>query len=205
MTDKKPDSEDLELFKKCAQGDKKAWKLFVNKYSCLIYSSIHKIFKIKNFRYTKDDVDDLFSDIFLKLFENNCKKLHQFEGKNGCSPATWIRTIATRIVLDFLRTHKESDSIDNQNENENSPAKVLRDERELPDEKIKREEMEKLKEKIINELSPEDQLFLTLYYEREMEPEEIADTMNLSLNAIYSKKSRLLDKFEKILKKFDNS
>ena len=110
-----------------------------------------------------------------------------------------------RIVLDFLRTHKESDSIDNQNENENSPAKVLRDERELPDEKIKREEMEKLKEKIINELSPEDQLFLTLYYEREMETEEIADTMNLSLNAIYSKKSRLLDKFEKILKKFDNS
>ena len=120
MTDKKPDSEDLELFKKCAQGDKKAWKLFVNKYSCLIYSSIHKIFKIKNFRYTKDDVDDLFSDIFLKLFENNCKKLHQFEGKNGCSPATWISTIATRIVLDFLRTHKESDSIDNQDENENS-------------------------------------------------------------------------------------
>lgn len=198
-------SEDLELFIKCADGDKKAWELFVKKYSGLVYSSIHKIFKLKSFSYNKDDVDDLFSDIFLKLFENNCRKLRQFEGKNGCSPTTWIRTIATRLTLDFLKTLKKVDSLDNQDEQGNSPVIILLDERELADEKLEREDMEKLKEKIINELSPEDQLFLRLYYEKEMEPEEIADTMNLSLNAIYSKKSRLLDKFEKILKKFDNT
>ena len=63
--------------------------------------------------------------------------------------------------------------------------------------------MEEIKEKIIKELSAQDQLFLKLYYEKDLSPEEIAKNMNISVNTVYSKKARIREKFENSLKKFE--
>ena len=194
---------DFDLFRKCAVSDKNARSTFVNRFSGLVYDSIHKIFKAKNVKYNTEDIDDTFQNIFIKLFENNCKRIRQFQGKNGCSPATWIRTIAVRTTLDFVTTNKKFYSLNDSKEDKDPPLNLIKDSKELPDESLEKKEMEEIKEKVIKELSPQDQLFLKLYYERDLPPEEIAKIMNLSVNAIYSKKERLREKFEKILKKFE--
>jgi DNA-directed RNA polymerase specialized sigma24 family protein len=54
---------------------------------------------------------------------------------------------------------------------------------------------------LVDGLDAGDRLFLKYYYEDELSPEEIATVMSVTVSAIYSKKSRILDKLRSIAKK----
>jgi predicted DNA-binding protein YlxM (UPF0122 family) len=46
-------------------------------------------------------------------------------------------------------------------------------------------------------------LFLELYYRKELPPESIAEILSITVNAVYSKKTRIREKLIKIAKKKD--
>ena len=195
-------ASELELLKKCIEGGKKEWDIFVKNYSNLIYDTIIKTLKGKGHKYSQDETDDLFSEVFLSLLENNYKKLKQFQGKNGCSPSTFIRVIAMRATLDYLRKDKkELLSLDEENEEGIKALDFIKDTRESVYEKLETEESEKMMCEIIDELSPHDQLFVKLYYVKDLPPEEVASVLGISMNAFYSKNSRVSGKMEKIFRK----
>ena len=54
---------------------------------------------------------------------------------------------------------------------------------------------------MVNNLNANDMLFLKLYYEKELPPEEIAEILNLTVSTVYSKKNRIREKLQKIAKK----
>jgi len=54
-------------------------------------------------------------------------------------------------------------------------------------------EIEKKVKNIIESLSSKDQLFIELYYYKELKPEEIANILKISVNTVYSIKSRLIN------------
>ena len=72
-------------------------------YSKLVYYSIHQTFRVRGITPEQDDAGDVYGDVFLALFENDFARLRSFRGENDCSLASWIRLIASRKTLDYLR------------------------------------------------------------------------------------------------------
>jgi len=95
--------EDRRLLSKIISGDGKASEDFVRRFSNLVYRAIRYTLVTKHIIFSTQDLEDLHNTVFLNFFEQGCKKLRQYEGKNGCSLGTWIRIVAVRIVLNHLR------------------------------------------------------------------------------------------------------
>ena len=185
--------------RKCIAGDKKACEKFVKEFSDIVYRSVRQTLWIKNVYFNQEDLEDLHNTVFLKLFENQGKKLGQFEGRNGCGLGTWIRIITVRIVLNHIRK-KGLDSISGRKNCiplEDIPELILAD-REMQAKMEKAEKHQSIKDGI-RKLAPRDRLFLLLHYENGYSLKEVARTMKLSLNNAYIIKHRAIQKLKATL------
>ena len=90
---------DRELISGCVEQDRAALEELVIKFSDPVYRTIQYTCRARNISCSMQDVEDLHNSVFVSLFENRCKKLGQFKGKNGCSLYTWIRIITVRMVI----------------------------------------------------------------------------------------------------------
>lgn len=100
-------ASDIELIQGCLAGNEVASEAFVRRYSRLVYHSILGAIKSKGASISQQDVEDLHNTVFVSFFDKKCHKLRQFEGRNGCSLASWVRMVTVRAVLDFLRRRRD--------------------------------------------------------------------------------------------------
>ncbi len=152
--------------------------------------------------YLYQDLEDIHNSIFLSLIDDDYKKIRQYKGINGCTVSSWIMIISTNTTLNLMKKRNKPDtSIDDSSEENKAIIDTVADPQPSVIEQIAESEQAELLEKLMEGLNPNDRLFLKYYYEDELPPEEIAEIMNLSVSAIYSKKSRIIDKLQKITKK----
>ena len=182
-------------------GNKAAWDSFVERYTNLIYHTINKILRLHNSDLLYDDIEDIHNSIFLLLMENNYRKLRQYKGIDNCSVSSWIMVITTNFTINHITRRKTFVSLDSQDpEKGQSALEALPDDSALPSERLTDKEQANLLQELMSELKPNDKLFLKYYYEDELPPEEIASIMHLTVSAVYSKKSRIIDKLRNIAK-----
>ena len=175
----------------CLKGEKTAWDALVLQYSKLAYSTIRSTLTLHHALPQDDIVEDLHQDFFLGLCENEFRKLRHFKGERGCSLASWLRVIASRLTIDFLR---RQDSI---------PASLVDGPMACADPSadfISREE-ERSVAQAIEALSPRDRLFVEICFRRSLPPNDIAGIFNVSIGAVYTQKSRILAKLREVLEK----
>lgn len=180
----------------CVNGEKVAWDAFVLQYSSLVYHTIKKTFGLYHSDPRADLVEDLFQEVFLSLVQNDFKKLRQFSGDRGCSLASWLRIVAARLTIDFLRkqsapTVEVTDSLPSARP-------------DPPNSLIDSEQAGQLSP-ALEGLPPRDRLFLVLYYHKGFPPEEIAAILHVSVSAVYTQKSRILAKLREVLRKTRDS
>ena len=186
--------EERGLLTKCFSGDMEAGEALVRRFSNLVYQAVQHTFLVKHVRYTKEDLQDLHNTVFLRLFEEECKKLRQYEGKNGCSLATWIRLIAVRTVLDHLRK-KGVDSIARRDalisldevyglKGDDCDGVAL----------LERAEKERLLRQGIKNLPPRDRLFMKLHFDQGLPVAEVAAAMQISVENVYIIKHRAIQR-----------
>lgn len=191
-----PVGADRRLLDRCLSGDKKGSELFVQQFSDLIYRSVQHALRVKDIPYSKADIEDLHNTVFVELFDKGCKKLKQYEGRNGCSLASWIRLIAVRTVLNHLRK-KGVDAIASRKQ------RVPLD--DIPE--IKSDEMEALtsmeeaeRKRLVRDgirrLAPRDRLFMKLHFEQGLPMPQVADTMQISVRNAYVVKHRAIEKLK---------
>jgi RNA polymerase sigma factor (sigma-70 family) len=190
-----------QLLAACIAGDQQASDMFVRQYSDLVYRTVQYTLLNRNVRFTTMDLEDLHNTVFINLFDKRCHKLRQFKGKNGCSVATWIRIITVRLVLNAIR-RKGVDSITGQ---------VLRvpieDFTELESSQtetwqlMEKAEQESLIQKGISNLAPRDRLFMNLHFNQGFTIKEIAETMQLSVDNIYTIKHRAIKRLKSYVMK----
>ena len=192
-------SGDLALLTECISGSKEAWDAFVGRFSKLIYFAINKTLRLHNHSLPQDDVDDLFNSVFVSLLDHNYKKLRQFEGRDGCTLTSWIRLITINHTIDFLRGQKQHISIDDDSDDRQPLAARLPDRGTSFEERLEDAGTARALKEAIGELPESDRLFMELFYEKELKPEEIAGIMNVTVNTVYSKKNRIREKLQKIL------
>jgi len=193
------DSTAQEILNKCLSGgDRSAWEAFVRKYSKLIWNAIHKAFRTYSFRYSPEDLEDMYSSVFLALIDNDFKKLRQFKNENACSLSTWLSIITVRMTIDHMRKDKSRFIVE--------PAKEGTEIFELiPDNAYNADALLENKEKIdilrksVNILPPKDRMIYDLLFIKGLSNEETARSIGISVNTLYSRKHRIAEKIKQHL------
>lgn len=195
MTDIMETGDDfLDFLNRCTLKEKDAWDLFVERYSNLIYNYIIRTLKKYYYFFQNDEVDDIFNRIFVALLDKNCRRLRNFRGKNERSFGAYLREISFHITVDFLREQR------NFVELEQIQYRIC------DDDKNERFDLKELKELIgvlRDELPERHKYLFKLIYKEGLDLSEIADIMNLKLNAVHQLKFRMLNNLAKIAKKKD--
>lgn len=192
--------DDREFVQKCVKGDKSAWDEFVDKYSRLIYSYIHNVLKIKGSILTKDNINDLFQEIFLSLIKDNFKKLRSFKARNRCSLASWLRQVVINYTIDYIRKLRPAVSLDEENDDEFSLKEILTDGSPSVTDTLNQKEQFKYLKDCIERLNTDEKYFLELYINRGLSLEELKDHFKLSRPAIDMRKSRIIDRLRECFK-----
>jgi RNA polymerase sigma factor (sigma-70 family) len=169
----------------CIRGDKACWDAFVQQYSNLVYHTIRKTLTLHHVDSRDEVIEDLYQEFFVALIKEDCKKLGQFRGDHGCTLASWLRVVASRLTIDFLRK---------------TPAQTIEvsemlpsDEPDAADMMIDQEEANSLA-KAIESLSAREKLIIELSFQQSLPPEEIAGILKISVGTFYTQKSRVLAK-----------
>ncbi|MCK5244979.1 MAG: sigma-70 family RNA polymerase sigma factor [Desulfobacterales bacterium] len=188
--------KDRQLLSECLAGDRKASETLVQQFSDLVYRSVQYTLMTKDVSFNKFDLEDMHNTIFLKLFENRCKRLRQYQGKNGCSLASWIRMIAVRTVLDHLRKRGVDAMVW---QKKRIPLEALPelkcDEVEFGVQ-LEKTEQKRLLQDAMQKLPPRDRMFMKLHFDHALSIAEIAETMQLSIGNAYTVKHRAIQRLK---------
>ncbi len=96
---------DRRLLKQCLTRAPGAWKDFVDRFIGLFVHVIRHTAHVRSIRISSDDVDDLCSEVFVRLIENDFAILRRF--REQCSLATYLTVVSRRIVVkEIIRRRK---------------------------------------------------------------------------------------------------
>lgn len=184
---------DLEFVQRCVKGDRLAWDEFLDKYSRLIYNYTLHVLNAKGFAFAKEQVNDIFQEIFSSLIEDNYRKLKSFRARNGCSLASWLRQVTINFTIDYLRKIKPTISIDEEIDEDLSLKEILADDSPgIPDTLSQKEKLKSLKE-CVGQLNKKDKFFLELHINQGLKPEELKDYFKVSRGVLDVRKSRIIE------------
>jgi RNA polymerase sigma factor (sigma-70 family) len=189
--------EEKKLLQDLQAKKRGAWETFVQEYSRLIYYSIQRTCQIKSYPVRPDEKEDLFHEIFLNFIADEGKKLRQYQGKGGCSLATWIRTVSTHYVLDYIRkSRRQYFRVEFVEMGEPDMDISFVDPAHMPDNILEDQEKQRLVAEALAELDEDDRYFVELYYKKELSPKQIARILKVSTGSIYTRINRLRTKIK---------
>jgi RNA polymerase sigma-70 factor (ECF subfamily) len=195
--------DERELIERCLSEGQDGWDEFVERYSDLVYSSIHHTLRGRGVRLQADEVSDLHNGIFLSFIEKNAHKLRQFDGR--CRLTSWVKVVSVNYTIDRLRKQRRVTSLDDTTGSGPSLIETLESpERSATTSLLRQEEVGTLQD-VIAKLGKSERELLDLLFFQERPFPEIAERLGTSLGAVYTRKNRLLNKiksrFEKKLKR----
>ena len=169
------DDPDFEIVARVRNGETDAFEELVRKHGRRVYRSLVAILG------SAEEAEDALQDAFLKAFQH----LPNFEARSRFS--TWLVRIAINTGLQRLRSRKEVDSLDE--ENEEFRPRNIQAWTDTPEEFYSREELRRLVEKEVMKLPLKYRVALMLRDLQELSTEEAAAALGLSIPGL---KARVL-------------
>jgi RNA polymerase sigma factor (sigma-70 family) len=171
---------------------------FITHYWRLVENTVTKVFGLKAVSCTQEGIEDMRNEIFLKMLENNCKKLWQYQESRGRSLAGWIVMIANQTVLADLRSKAV---LNTANQSKLIPMDeafgLSVSENHLYD----RKEQARILGSAMGDLPVKGRLILKMYYFHGLDFETIARYLKMKKGAVYTAKSRALEQLKDLVKK----
>ena len=192
---------DLEFLQSCLKGDKQSWAEFILRYSPLIYNYIYSVLKVKGRTVSPEQVEDIFQEIFHALIKDSYRKLSTYQGRNGCSLASWLRQVTINFTIDYLRKLKPILSLDAQDEQGFTLADTLKDLSPGAVEFINDQDRRKTLQECIGLLESGEQYFLELFLNQRLTLEEIKEHLKINRGAVDMRKGRIFQKLQDCFKK----
>jgi len=96
----RPFEDDSELIAGCLEGSKPAWDSFVDRFSKLIYWSIHRVLETSSFASREEIADEVFQELFKRLLDR--EELRRLKAVG--SIRKFLCVMASRMTLDRLRS-----------------------------------------------------------------------------------------------------
>jgi RNA polymerase sigma-70 factor (ECF subfamily) len=175
-----PDVSELDLVKRCQQGDTTAFDELVTRYRTRIFGMIY------NMVHSEQDAWDLAQDSFVKAW----KSINRFRGKS--SFYTWIYRIVMNVTIDWLRKKQvkgagtEFDDAIQLKEVDPASKTVPRSE-PLPHQRLERQEIRARIDQAIAQLSPEHRAVILMKETEDMQYHEIAEALGCSIGTVMSR------------------
>ena len=169
------DDPDFEIVARVKNGDTDAFEELVRKHGRRVYRSLLGILG------HADEAEDALQDAFLKAFQH----LAEFENRSRFS--TWLVRIAINAGLQRMRSRKDIDSLDE--ENEEFRPRNIQAWTDTPEESYSREELRRLVEREVMKLPVKYRVALMLRDLEELSTEETALALGLSVPGV---KARVL-------------
>jgi RNA polymerase sigma-70 factor, ECF subfamily len=170
-----PDDPDFEIVERVRNGETDAFEELVRKHGRRVYRSLLGIVG------SREEAEDALQDAFFKAFQH----LPHFEGRSRFS--TWLVRIAINTGLQRVRSRKEFDRLDEDDE-EFRPRNVQAW-TETPEDFYSREELRSLVEREVMKLPVKYRVALMLRDLEELSTEEAASALGLSIPGL---KARVL-------------
>lgn len=177
--------EDQMLIIQAKNGDTQAFETLVKKYQKPIYYLCHRM------TGAHQSADDLSQETFIKAFLS----LPKFkEGKNFF---TWIRKIAVNSALNYLKIRKREKPLSDYQEQ--TPVNPRTLDREMPQEKLERIQMEqKFKDALQSLPSDQRAIFILKVYENQSY-KNIAQILSIPHGTVMSRLNRARQKLKKAM------
>lgn len=188
-----------ELLQGCIRGDAGARRRLVDEYSGIVSYGVSVIFQQFGRPSRKEEIEDMSQEVFLALFDQDARKLRQYQGRNGCSLASWIRVVANRLTIDRLRKEGRTISLDDPGNAEATKIRETRpDGTPGPEPQVEEAMRAARVREMIEDLPSKDRLFVQLFYFQGLPIEEVAQNLSITTNAAYVRKMRLHEKLRRI-------
>ena len=173
------EASDYELVKRCISGERDIFAEIFARYKKLIYRTIF------NFVGSSPDVNDLFQEVFLRIYKSLARYNPEYQF------STWVIKITTNICLDRLRRkrpdHETMESIEEVGDSRSSPENSCLD----------RERAERVR-KALQELPEDYRTPVILFHQQGLSYEEMAEIMGQPMtiikNRLYRARLMLRDK-----------
>src|SRR5678815_1824562 len=175
-----PDVSELDLVKRCQNGDSGAFDQLVSRYRtrvfCMIYNMVHN----------EQDAWDLAQDSFLKAW----KSIARFRGQS--SFYTWMYRIVMNVTIDWLRKKQVrgagAEFDDAIQLKEIDPAsRTVPHADALPHEHMEHQEIRGRIDAAIEQLSPEHRAVILMKEIEGMQYNEIAESLGCSIGTVMSR------------------
>src|SRR5262245_19014793 len=175
-------------------GREMAWREFHARYDRLIYRCITKVTGRFSSFLSQDDIREIYATLLVQLLSNNMHKLRTFDPERGNRFGSWIGLLAINCAYDYLRSMRREP-----NRAPLAEAEVLSCELPSPLEQVEHKQRAELVANILRAFSAKDREFVSLYFGEGLEPEQIAQRMQISVKTVYSKKHKIQSRLEAML------
>jgi len=173
---------DVLLTQRMVAGDNAAWVDFVTRFDSLIFARIQSTWREVGLSFqSPETAAEISSEVFASLIQNEMKSLKGYRGRSRLS--TWLTVIVRRTTLRYLyairRQQADSDLSEQADPREEKKAMEESSEERIEFLRVARKK-----------LSPDDQQVLQLFYEQQHSYQQIADALQITVNAVGPKLDR---------------
>ena len=187
------DVSELDLVKRCQDGDSEAFDELVVRYRTRVFGMIY------NMVHSEQDAWDLAQDSFLKAW----KSIKRFRGQS--SFYTWIYRIVMNVTIDWLRKKQikagGAEFDDSIQLKEVDPASKTSPKPDaLPSERMEQKEIRGEIDKAIAQLSPEHRAVILMKEIDGMQYHEIAEALGCSIGTVMSRLFYARKKLQNLLR-----
>ncbi len=182
--------DDASLVKLCIQNrnDDAFPRELINRYGRLIMQTITWTFQ-RCSTVIREDTEDVFQEVFSSLFKDQCNALARFDSSRA-SLGTYLSVIAKNATINACKKKRYTieEYTDSSGQEFENPEMMME----------KKDVTEKIQASLPL-LSVKERLFFKLYFEDYMPPEEIAGILGVTIETVYSKKAKIIDKLKQLL------
>jgi RNA polymerase sigma-70 factor (ECF subfamily) len=170
------------------------WRLFVRRYERLIDICVRKVMRRYGVMPARQDVDDVVSDVWLALVQDDMRKLRQYDSGRGFRLASFIGMVATNTTIDYLRgrqtrTTTIEDAFDG----------GAKDPWVFPRDMVEEKERAELARRALVQLSVDERDFFVECFQAERTPDELARDLGITTNTVYARKFKIRAKLAGIV------
>ncbi len=183
-------TDEIKLIKRIKHGDMEAFSQLVAIYEKKAFNFAYRML------HDYGEAEDATQEAFLKVFD----KIDTFNGKSSFS--TWFFTVLNNLCLDMLRKRSRSAGAVslNQTTTEDDEYELqVEDNSPGPYEQLQKKNAKEVLEQALTLISDEHRAVIVMREINEMEYEEIAQILGVSLGTVKSRISRARLALRKIL------
>jgi len=184
-------TDDFSLIKAIQAGDHQAFESLVHRYQRQVANLIYVTMG------SSDDVDDIAQEVFIRVY----RSLPRF--KFDASFFSWIYRITMNLCIDEIRKHKIRKvlSLDFLTEDALEKSRKNKD-HVMPSDSILTDERRQVVQAALQRLKPEHRDILVLREYNDLGYSEIAETLDISLEAVKSRIFRARSELKNLLSEY---